>query len=309
MSALPEIVDFVPEHLTVVTAPPELVKEEELVVRQSRALIIASEADYNAAGTFLNTVIVAGKKKVHDLFDKHVKRAFEAHRELTADRAKHLAKWEEAERIVKDARVKFFREEEERRQAEQRERERVARALEEERKRQEAEAERQRADAEAARIRKEAEDRRVAAEAEAERLRNIAAEQNDRARAEAEQRAKEIEEEAARETAAAEVAATSIAESGEATAQAIAAEPVHLALPTAPSERLAGVAKTWGVDKTQWNVVEFAKFIAADPVGRAKYIGEPAWKILDAEAKQLKSQFDVPGIVAGPKYSGRAGGR
>lgn len=292
-----------------VTPPAEMIESENLVIRQANALVIASDEDYEEAGAFLNHVIVAGRKQVEDFFAPHVKRAFEAHRALTSDRAKHLEPWEEAERIVKERRVTYFRAQEEKRQAEQRERERQARALEEERKRQEAEAERQRAAAEAERVRAEAEARRVAAEAEAERLRNIAAEQaaSDSARRAAELRAREIEEQSAREAKASEEAAAAIAEAGEETAKAIEAEPVHLAIATAPAPKLTGVAQTWTVDKENWDPVAFAEWIAESPKTRAKYIGAPAWTLLVAEAKQQKSLFRVGGITAGPKFSGRAG--
>lgn len=307
MSALPNE-PITPRPVAVVTPPPEMLESEDLVVRQANALVIASEDDYAEAGKFLNSVIVAGKKKVFEFFDPHVRRAHEAHIALTSDRAKHLAPWEKAEAIVKNARVLFFRQQKEREESERRERERAARALEDERQRQEAEGERRRAAEEAARILAEAEQRRINAEAEAERQRNRAEEaSNAAAREAAQKRARDIEEQATREALAAEETAAEIAAAGEATAHAIETAPVHLALPSQATGKLKGVAEVWGVNKDEWNPVAFAKWIAADPEGRAKYIGAPAWPLLTAEAKQQKSKFDVGGIIAGPKYSGRAG--
>lgn len=306
MSALPnEPINTI--HL--VTPPKEMIESENLVVRQANALVIASDEDYNGAQDFLNSVIAAGKREVEELFNPHVKRAFDFHRALTADRAKHLKPWEEAERLVKLAMGTYYRAAEQKRVAEQRDLERKARELEEERQRQEAAAERERAQAEADRRRKEAEARRIEQEAEAERLRNVAAEQNDKQRQEAEARAKEIEEQSAREAQEAEAEAARIAASGEAAAQAIEQEPVHVEIASAPAAKLKGVAQPWTVDKEDWNPVAFAKWIAKDPEARAKYIGEPAWTLLIAEAKQQKSLFSVDGIKAGPKTSVRMGGR
>lgn len=316
MSALPNI-----EPLTypLPVVPAEMIESKNLVIRQANALVIASDDDYKEAGEFLNTVIIAGKREVHILFDEHVETAFAAHRKLTASRAKYLQPWEEAERLVKAARVAYFTEQSDKTERERIERERAAKALAEEQQRQEAEAERQRSAAEAQRRRDEAEARRLAGEAEAERQRNLAAEHelSDQARRQAELRAKEIEEATAREVAAAEAAAEQIASAGEAAAQAIEEEPVHLALPSAPSQKLTGVSQAWGVDKEQWSPVEFALWIAGNPpqgspawasaCDRAKYIGAPAWPLLTAEAKQQKSLFNVGGITAGPRFSGRAG--
>jgi hypothetical protein len=307
--------------LHVVTPPPEMVESENLVVRQAHALVIASDEDYAEAGEFLDRVIVAGRKAVEAFFNPHVKRAHEAHTALTTDRAKHLRPWEEAERLVKEARVAYFQLQSEKAERERVERERAARALAEEQRRQEAEAERRRVAAEVQRRREEAEARRVEQEAEAERQRNLAAEQqlSDQARQQAEQRAREIEEAAAREAAAAAAAVTQIAEAGEAAAQAIEQEQIHLDLPSAPAKKLGGVAKAWGVDKERWDRVAFALWIAGNPEkdspawiaarDRAKYIGEPAWALLTSEAKQQESLFDVGGITAGPKLSGRAGAK
>lgn len=306
MSALPnEPINTI--HL--VTPPKEMIESENLVVRQANALVIASDGDYHGANDFLNSVIAAGKREVEEFFAPHVARAFEAHRALTTDRKKHLEPWEEAERLVKLAMGTYFRAAEQKRIAEQRERERKARELEEERQRQEAAAERERAQAEADRRRKEADENRIAHEAEAERLRNIAAEVNDRERRAFEEQAKEIEERSEREAKEAEAEAAQIAASGEAAAQAIEQEPVHVEIASAPAAKLKGVAQPWTVDKENWDPIAFAKWIAQDPAGRAKYIGEPAWTLLIAEAKQQKSLFSVDGIKAGPKTSVRMGAR
>jgi len=317
MSALPDTPDpRTPLHLVV--PPAEMVESEDLVIRQANALVIASDDDYKQAGDFLNQVIVAGRKQVEEFFNPHVGRAFDAHRALTADRAKHLKPWTDAERIVKDARVTYWQAQQARIETERRERERVALAQAEEQKRQEAEAELRRAEDEAQRRRDDAETQRVADEAEAERLRNAAAEEaNDTARQQIEQQAAEIEAKAERETQSAEADAARIEQSGQAAAAAIAAEPIHLDLPSAPTSKLGGVAKAWGVDKEEFDRVAFALWIAGNPAegspayvaatARAKYIGEPAWALLTSEAKQQEKLFDVGGITAGPKYSGRTG--
>jgi chemotaxis protein histidine kinase CheA len=313
MSALPnEPKPNLIANLTAVPTPPrELIEEQDLVVRQARALVISSVEDYDAAGKFLNEVVVVGKKKVWNFFEPFVRGADALHKMLTKARGENLAPWEEAESLIKSARVSYFAEQKRKQEAEMRERERIAREQEEARKRAEAEAERKRAEEEAARIREDAERRRIEAEAEAERQRNAAAEaRTKREREDAERVARELEEKAAEEARRAEEEAAQIQASGEATAAAIAAEPVHLALPTQTGgTKLKGVAETWKCDRTKFDRVAFALWIAEDPKHRAKYIEEPAWKILDAEANQLRSQFDVSGIVVGPKYTGRAGAK
>lgn len=301
--------------LVLVTTPPEMVESENLVIRQANALVIASDDDYEQAGKFLYEVIVPGKEQVHELFDDHCSRAFENHRALTGARAKHLNPWETAERFVKAERVRYFREKEEREETERRERERKARAIEDERKRQEAAAERERAEEEAKRRRDEAETKRLAAEVEAERLRNIEA--NDREKRAADLRAKQIEEEAARESQRAEAEAVAIAKAGEEAAKAIEQEKTIVDLPAEAGSRLTGVSKPWGVNKEKWDRIAFALWIAGNPAEgspayiaateRAEYIGEPAWSLLTAKAKQQKHLFNVGGIEAGIKYSGRAG--
>jgi hypothetical protein len=305
--------------VTVFVPPRELIEEMDLVVRQARALVIASREDYEEAGEFLNKVIIAGKKKVESFFRPHIQRAHAPWKALCDDLTVNLEPWETAEEAVKAKRVRFFLDDKAREDRERADRERAARALREEQQRQEAEAERQRSAAEAQRRREEAEARRLAGEVEVERQRNLAADQemSDQARRHAELRAKEIEEATAREVAAAEAAAEQIASAGEAAAQAIEQEPVHLALPSAPAQRLGGVSQAWGVDKEHWNPVDFALWIAGNPPegspawaaarDRAKYIGAPTWPLLTAEAKQQKSLFNVGGITAGPKFSGRAG--
>jgi hypothetical protein len=209
---------------------------------------------------------------------------------------------------VKSARVAYFQQQERKREQEQRERERIARQLEEERLRQEAEAERRRAEEQAEQMRQEAETRRIAAEAEAERLRNRAAEEaSERARQEAEQRAKEIEEQAARDAQRANETAAQIEQAGQETADAIASQPVHVTLGPEPGERLTGVAGTWCADREKWDSLAFALWIAENPQERHIYIGEPAWKVIDARAKQQKSKTEIGGITVYRKLSGRAG--
>lgn len=294
--------------------PQNLVEEEALVVRQAHAVVIAGEDDYRDAGEFLNKVIVPLRKQVESHFDPKVARWYAGWQAEIADRKTHLDPLEKAEKIVKACRAKFIQERDERLERERLERERAAMAVEVERRRQEAEAERERAAAEAERVRQEAERRQIAAEAEAERLRNTAAEEED---LEAERRAAELEHQAAEERAAAEARAAEIATAGEQTALAIAAEPIHLDLPDESAERLTGTSKTWKCNRADWDPVKFALWIAGDPpdgsaahiaaTARAKYIKEPDWSLLDAEAKAQKSRFSVGGIKAGQKYSGRAG--
>lgn len=97
---------------------------------RARAAVITDTASYTAAADLLLGV-KALRKRIAETFDPHVKRAFEAHRALTREKADAEAPLTEAERIVKDALVAYDREQERQRQEAQRKADEEARRREE----------------------------------------------------------------------------------------------------------------------------------------------------------------------------------
>jgi hypothetical protein len=284
MTIAPEV-SAKPTVIPAVNVPAELENREGLVLRQARAIVIASDDDYDAGRQFLEEVILEGKRQVTDLFDGPkdgppgpYRILFNALADMRKVKALHLAPWEQAENIVRPALGDYIV----KRQARQ--------FAEDKRRREEAERlERERIDQEAQAIRAEAERR-------AQELRDQAATAG----------------EAGADTSLLEAQALEVEEAGKVEAEAVAAEPVAVAITTSTAPKLKGTASTWKCDRAQWDPEAFAQWIAEDPKGRAKYIGAPAWTLLDAEAKAQKSRFAVRGIVAGPAASVRVlrgGGR
>ncbi len=104
---------------------------------QARALRIADAVTYQHACDFLKA-IKALRAEITDTFDDHIRRAFEAHRALCAEKREAEAPLTEAERIVKAALVVWDDEQERIRKAEQARLEAEARQQEEARRLEEA---------------------------------------------------------------------------------------------------------------------------------------------------------------------------
>lgn len=308
--------------------PDEMLNAEGLVVRQAQALVIASDDDYKQGRAFLNQVILPGKAKVVEFFEPHVRRANEAHKALTKARQEHLDPWAQAEAATKAALAEYSAKREAENRRAQAEAERIARAQAEEQRRQEAEAERLRAQAEAEQRRQEAERLAAEAKAEAEARRKAMTEaaqancphgstlagkcatfEQCERRVQEQLAAEERERDAAarEEIERLEREAAAIEQAGKETAGAIMAERLDVTAPAVAVEKLKGAAGTWKCDREKWDPVAFAIWIAESPKDRAKYIGAPEWKILDAEAKSQRERFDVGGIVARKVQSVRGG--
>ena len=106
---------------------------------QARALRIATPASYERACDFLKG-IKALRQEIADTFDPHIKRAFDAHRALCAEKRDAETPLAEAERLVKTTLVDYEQAQERIRRAEQLRLEGEARKQEEERRLAEAEA-------------------------------------------------------------------------------------------------------------------------------------------------------------------------
>lgn len=108
----------------------EIQRESATTLTIAKTFKITSTAQYEEAGGKLKG-IMALKKKVADTFDPHIKRAFDAHRSLVAEKKEHEAPLLEAEQALKKSMLAFqLAEEAKRREAE-------AKAQEEARKAQE----------------------------------------------------------------------------------------------------------------------------------------------------------------------------
>jgi len=108
----------------------ELQRESASTLTVAKEFRVTTTAQYEEAGVKLKG-IMALKKKVAETFDPHIKRAFDAHRSLVAEKKTHEAPLEEAERMLKKHMLAFqLAEEAKRREAE-------AKAQEEARKAQE----------------------------------------------------------------------------------------------------------------------------------------------------------------------------
>lgn len=92
----------------------ELVKESSATLTVAKGFAITSAEEYTKAAPML-AGIKALQKKIDDTFDPHIKRAFEAHRSLVAEKKSHLAPLAEAESHIKRALLGFQQEEERKR--------------------------------------------------------------------------------------------------------------------------------------------------------------------------------------------------
>lgn len=125
--------------------PLELVVNGERVTQralsmpeQARAVRITDPASYERACDFLKGV-KALREEISETFDPHIKRAYEAHRALCAEKKDAEAPLAEAERIVKNGLVAYDQAQERIRREEQRRLEDQARREEEDRRLAEAE--------------------------------------------------------------------------------------------------------------------------------------------------------------------------
>jgi hypothetical protein len=105
---------------------------------QARAVTITSPDSYQRACDFLKGV-KALREEIAETFDPHIKRAYDSHRALCAEKKDAEAPLAEAERIVKTALVAWDTEQERIRLAEQRRLEAEAKRQEEDRRISEAE--------------------------------------------------------------------------------------------------------------------------------------------------------------------------
>lgn len=113
-----------------------LIETKEIAAESSQALTVAKGFKITSTEGYLKSAemlkgIKALMKKLDDVFDPHIKRAFEAHRALVGEKKVHQTPLVEAEGIVKRAVLSYQLEEERKR------REIEARAQEEARKQQE----------------------------------------------------------------------------------------------------------------------------------------------------------------------------
>lgn len=111
---------------------PELAAVEQhslALPDEARALVIASDPDYQAACLFLRERIKAVLREADAAFDPIIKAAHTTHREAVAQKARVVAPTLEAERIAKAAISGYLREQERLRLAEHRAAQERARAL------------------------------------------------------------------------------------------------------------------------------------------------------------------------------------
>jgi hypothetical protein len=106
---------------------------------QARAIAIVDAPSYERACEFLKA-IKAFRQEIADTFDPHIKRAFDAHRALCAEKRDAEAPLADAERIVKNGLVAWDRVQAQQRDAERRRLEEQARRAEEDRRLAEAAA-------------------------------------------------------------------------------------------------------------------------------------------------------------------------
>jgi hypothetical protein len=106
---------------------------------QARAITITDAPSYERACEFLKA-IKGLRQEIADVFDSHIKRAFDAHRALCAEKRDAEAPLAEAERIVKNGLVAWDRVQEQQREAERRRLEEEARREAEDRRLAEAAA-------------------------------------------------------------------------------------------------------------------------------------------------------------------------
>lgn len=108
----------------------EIAAESSTTLADAKAFKIADARQYAEAGAKLQG-IKALMKKIDETFDPHIKRAFEAHRSLVAEKKQHQTPLQTAEALLKTALLGYQQEEERKR------RELEAKAQEEARKQQE----------------------------------------------------------------------------------------------------------------------------------------------------------------------------
>lgn len=97
---------------TVLDIPGQAEKAEARTwPERARAAVIRSAESYTSASELL-LGIKSLRKRIAETFDPHIKRAFDAHRALTREKADAEAPLTEAERIVKDAMVAWDQEQE-----------------------------------------------------------------------------------------------------------------------------------------------------------------------------------------------------
>lgn len=246
------------------TALPEAatIAQETKAFTIAKTFKITTPEQYNGAGNSL-TGIKGLMKKIQDTFDPHIKRAFDAHRALVAERKAHEAPLIEAESILKRAMVEYNNEQERIRQ----EQERKAR---------------EQAEKEQAKLREQAAAAEAKARAEAEELRKKAEEAAAAGRA----------EEAAKLAAKAQTTE----DKGAAKAETLQDRASLVATPVIASStpKVAGITmrKTYSA-----RVTDKSALIKAVAAGTAPdNVIEPNMTVLNALARSLKEGFSYPGV-------------
>lgn len=113
-----------------VSMPEVQVEQKALALPdEARAIVIRSDADYQAAARFLRDRCKAVLREVDATFDPIIRAAHLAHKEAVAQKAKVAAPIQEAEQIVKSAIGSYVREQERRQLEERRAAEERARQL------------------------------------------------------------------------------------------------------------------------------------------------------------------------------------
>lgn len=96
----------------------EIERESANTLTVAKTFTIKNGGHFEQAGAMLKAVM-ALKKKIADTFDPHIKRAYDAHRSLVAEKRSHEMPLEDAEKALKRTMVNYqLAQEQERRQAE-----------------------------------------------------------------------------------------------------------------------------------------------------------------------------------------------
>ena len=87
-------------------ATPELVQETSNALAVAKDFKVTTNEQYVGSAEKLKA-IKALAKKIDEVFDPHIKRAFDNHRALVAEKKQHMQPLEDAERLVKKAVLGF----------------------------------------------------------------------------------------------------------------------------------------------------------------------------------------------------------
>ncbi len=101
--------EAITEPIHIVEADEEQVIQQALeVIEQARAITIANDEDYEAAGVFLLESVKAVRREINETFDPVVKAAHHAHKEAVAAKRKLTDPLDIAERVVKAAMGTYY---------------------------------------------------------------------------------------------------------------------------------------------------------------------------------------------------------